>query len=105
MKISLSGIVGMKYTKYVPIKVPSNIPGKIPLTAGQCTLSWEICERILENEVNRIVAVDVARAILCKSGCTMPEALSIKVMMGTEIKPPPTPNNPAINPTTQPSKG
>lgn len=77
----------------------------MPLTAVQCTLLCETCERILENEVNKIVAVEVASAILCKSGCTMPEAVKIMVMNGTEIRPPPTPNKPAIKPAKQPNTG
>jgi len=77
----------------------------MPLTAVQCTLLCETCERMLEKEVNKMVAVEVAKAILCKSGWFMPEAAKIMVMKGTEIRPPPTPNNPAIKPAKQPSKG
>jgi hypothetical protein len=60
---------------------------------------------MLEKEVNKIVVVEVAKAILCKSGCTMPEAVKIKVINGTEIKPPPTPSKPAIKPAKQPNNG
>ena len=99
------GVVGIRWTRYVPSKVPTIIPGKIPLTAGHSTFLCDTCERMLEKEVNRMVAVEVASAILCKSGCCIPLAVKIIVIKGTEINPPPTPKRPAINPATQPSKG
>ena len=104
-KTNFKGRVGIRCTKYVPINVPRIIPGRMPLTAVQWTLLCETCERILENEVNKIVVVEVASAILCKSGCTMPDAVKSMVINGTEISPPPTPSRPAIKPAKQPNKG
>ena len=105
MKMIRRGVVGIRCTRYVPSKVPKIMPGRIPFTADHSTFWCATCERMLENEVNKIVVVEVARAILCKSGCCIPLAAKMMVMNGTEIRPPPTPKSPAMNPAKQPSRG
>ena len=62
------------------------------------------CARTLEMEVNTMVAMEVAMAILTARSADTPRPVRIKVMNGTSNMPPPMPSKPARKPVHRPSK-
>ena len=88
---------------FVPISAPTRIPGAIAPTTFHITAPRLWCARTDDNEVNMIVARDVAIATctICASGIpTDPKSI---VRNGVMIMPPPIPNRPARKPVQLPS--
>jgi hypothetical protein len=78
------------------------MPGAKPLTKSHRTAPNFWWVRTLETDVNKMVDMDVTIAILMDRSSATPMLPSKKLNTGTIIKPPPKPNNPAMNPTTVP---
>ncbi len=83
--------------------MPTISPGAKTLTMSQRTAPWLWWARMLEIEVNTMVAIEVpsARCMVCSSG----KFCAVKTMnsSGTMVRPPPTPNRPATKPAKMPS--
>ena len=73
------------------------------MTMSQRTAPRLWCARTLETEVNTMVAIDVAMAILTARSGGTPRADMMSVMKGTISMPPPMPSNPARKPVPSPS--
>ena len=81
---------------------PRTMPGASPLTRSQRIAPRFWWARTLETEVNTMVAIDVAMAILMASSETTPCLERMAVMNGTMIIPPPIPKRPAKKPVASP---
>jgi hypothetical protein len=79
------------------------MPGAMPRTRSQRTAPRRWCARRLDSEVNMIVAIEVAIAILIARASGTPFFDRMMVMKGTCIMPPPTPSMPARKPVHRPS--
>ena len=97
--------VGTQAAKKEPDSVPITRPGAKLFTMSQRTAPWSWWARMLEIEVNTMVAIEVpsARCMLCSTG----NACAVNSMnsSGTMVRPPPTPNRPATKPAKTPSSG
>lgn len=71
-------------------------------TMGQRTAPRLWCARMLDSEVNRMVAIEVAMAIFTAMSPGTPRWLMMMVMKGTSTMPPPMPSSPAMKPPKVP---
>ena len=77
------------------IMPPNTMPGAKPLTISQRTAPRAWCARTLEMEVNMMVAMEVAIAILMARSAGRPRCERISVRKGPISMPPPMPKSPA----------
>ncbi len=85
-------------------RLPSTMPGASRFTMSQRTAPRLWWAYTLESDVNMIVAIDVAIAILTVRSEATPCLPRMKVINGTISMPPPIPSSPARKPEPRPSK-
>ncbi len=83
-------------------KEPVRMPGAMARAMPQSTAPCAWWARMLDREVNMMVAIAVPSAVcrMCAGG--NPCALNTNTSMGTMTAPPPMPSRPARNPTAAP---
>ena len=85
-------------------RLPNTMPGASRFTMSQRTAPRLWWAYTLESDVNMIVAIDVAIAILTVRSDATPCLPRMKVINGTISMPPPIPSSPARKPEPRPSK-
>ena len=91
-------------TPRLAARLPSTMPGARRCTRSQRTAPRWWWARTLEREVNTMVAMEVAIAILTARPGSTPCLLRMWVRKGTSTMPPPMPSRPARKPVPRPSR-